>query len=190
MIRGIIFDCFGVLVGKGFGDVYAAAGGDPIKDNAFIDSMIIKGNRGEISDAVFEAIMAEKLGLSPAAFHAIALQEEQPNEPLFDYIRTELKPHYKIGLLSNAGTGVIENRISEKDRALFDVIVVSAEIGYQKPEPQAFQITIDRLGTTYDETIFIDDLAIFTEPAKLLGLHALQYKGLDLLKQQLQPLLK
>lgn len=190
MIRGIIFDCFGVLVGKGFGDVYAAAGGDPVKDNAFIDSMIIKGNSGAISDAVFEAVMAEKLGLSPAAFHAIALQEEQPNQPLFDYIRTELKPHYKIGLLSNAGTGVIENRISEKDRALFDAIVVSAEIGYQKPEKEAFQITVDRLGLKFDEAIFIDDLAIFTEPAARLGLHAIQYKSLLQLKADLTQILK
>jgi HAD superfamily hydrolase (TIGR01509 family) len=190
MIRGIIFDCFGVLVGKGFGDIYAVAGGDPVKDNAFIDSMIIKANSGAISDEIFETVMADRLGLTLGTFHDIVVHEEALNKSLIAYIRTELKPHYKIGLLSNASTGIIESRIPAEDRALFDAIVVSAETAYQKPDTEIFQMTIDKLGTTFEETIFIDDLAIFTKPATKLGMHGIQYKGLDLLKTQLEPLLK
>ncbi len=190
MIRGIIFDCFGVLVGKGFGDIYAVAGGDPVADNAFLDSMIMKANSGAISDGQFQVIMADRLGLPLPAFQDIVRREEALNTPLIEYIRARLKPHYKIGLLSNASTGVIEARIPAEDRALFDAIVVSAETNYQKPDREIFQLTVDKLGLRFDENVFIDDLPIFTEAASRLGLRTIQYKSLPLLKARLESLLQ
>jgi epoxide hydrolase-like predicted phosphatase len=189
MIRAIIFDCFGVLVGCGFWDVYRACGGDPVKDNAFILGMVNKANAGEISGAHFSTLMADKLGLALEQYDAVVTRQQQPNRPLLDYIRDELKPHYKLAIISNANTGELETRLAPEDLALFDTVIVSADVGFVKPDPQIFQLAADRLGITFNETVFVDDLERFTVPAEALGLHAIVYTGLDPLKQELATLL-
>jgi len=96
---------------------------------------------------------------------------------------------YKIGLLSNAGSGVIERRIPQRERDLFDAMVVSAEVGCQKPDRKIFQITAERLGVSFDEMVFIDDLEQFVEPAKDMGIQSILYKSAANLKIQLKMLL-
>lgn len=40
MIKAIIFDCFGVLVGTGLWNVYQQAGGDLAADREFIEDLV------------------------------------------------------------------------------------------------------------------------------------------------------
>ena len=186
MITAIKFDCFGVLVGSGFADVYQAAGGDPVKDAAFIDAMLDKANAGQISSADFNFIIADKLGLSVAAFREIARQQEQVNRPLLDYIRTELKPHYKLAIVSNANVGSLQRRLGAEQLAIFDAIIVSAEVGYIKPELEIFELAARRLGDVpFAQAVFVDDSPLYVAAAAALGLHALRYTGLETLKQAL-----
>jgi putative hydrolase of the HAD superfamily len=185
MIKAIIFDCFGVLVGKSFWDVYAIAGGDPIKDSDFIDKMIKQSSGGTITDEEFSKIIADRLGLPVETYRAIYDREEQPNMPLFNYIRTELKPKYKIAMLSNVNRGVIERKIPEELRKIFDELVISAEVGAQKPDPKIFELTVHRLGVDYDETVFIDDRQEYLNPAVQLGIRTIKYIDLDSFKPQL-----
>ncbi len=189
MIKAIIFDCFGVLVGKSYWDVWKLAGGDPVKDGEFIESMLNKANAGAISKDLFIATMSGKLGITPQAYQDIYNREEQPNQPLFDYIATELKPKYKIAILSNVNSGVIEGRIPANLRQLFDVIVVSADVDVQKPDPAIFELTANKLGVQLDETVFTDDQPRYVTPAIQLGMHGIVYSGFDGFKQQLKPLL-
>ena len=108
MIKAIVFDCFGVLVGKGFWGVYDAAGGDSVKDCDFIEWILRKANAGTISNEEFRASIANKIGIGVNDYHQVVEREEQPNLALFNYINAELKHKYKMALLSNANRGVIE----------------------------------------------------------------------------------
>lgn len=185
MIKAIIFDCFGVLVGKGFWATYEAAGGDPIKDEAFIHSMLDKANSGAISDRLFSVAMAEKLGMDVHEWEQVMFQEEVCDTQLFDYIKNELKPHYKIALLSNTNVGVVEQRIPAEYLGLFEVKVLSAEVGYMKPEPTIYKIAIDRLGIKPEEAVFVDDHERYVAAANDFGINSFVYKGLQHFKQDL-----
>ena len=189
MVKAIIFDCFGVLVGKSYWDIYVAAGGDAVTDHDFIESMLQKANSGAISNAVFSTIMAEKLGLSMAEYRQLIQREERPNYQLFEYIRTDLKPKYKIAMLSNVNCGVIERKIPPELRVLFDVEVLSAEAGVQKPDLRIYELTVDKLGVEYHEAVFTDDLPKYIAPAKELGMQTILYTGFDSFKTQLKGLL-
>lgn len=190
MIKAIIFDCFGVLVGKGFWDVYAAAGGDPIKDDAFIEGILQRESSGTISNEEFSSTIARQLGISVEEYREVVDREEQPNLPLFDYIRNELKPKYKIALVSNANRGVIERKIPADLRTVFDVEIISAEVGLQKPNPKIFEMVVRRLGVEYGETIFVDDLPKYLTPAAELGIKTIQYVEFKSFKSLLEELLK
>lgn len=189
MTKAIIFDCFGVIVGKGFWAVYDIAGGDSVKDAAFIDDILLQANSGAIKPEAFRAQVAAQLGITPEQWEKIVEREEQPNLPILEFIRDELKPQYKIGLLSNANKGTIERKIPAEWRAVFDDIIVSAEVGLVKPDPEIFRLSARNLGVRPDEAVFTDDLTEYLEGAEKTGMQTILYKNLEDFKRQLDIIL-
>ena len=185
MIKAIVFDCFGVLVGNGFWDVYDAAGGDSLKDSEFIENILKKANSGTISNEEFRASIAKKIGISTYDYQQVVEHEERPNLPLFKYIKSDLKSKYKIALLSNANRGVIERKIPSRLRALFDEEIISGEVGYLKPDKKIFELTSNRLSVDYEEMVFTDDLQRYLLPASELGMHTLLYAGFEKFRVEL-----
>ena len=99
------------------------------------------------------------------------------NNDLLAFFRS-LRPHYKIAILSNASSEVrawiAEAFHLERD---VDLIIISSEERYHKPQPEIFHIALDRLGVQPEEAIFIDDEARNIAPAQALGMHAVQFKN-------------
>lgn len=40
MVRAILFDCFGVVLGEGLWSIFVRAGGDLERDKAFLDDIV------------------------------------------------------------------------------------------------------------------------------------------------------
>ena len=59
---------------------------------------------------------------------------------------------------------------------MFDVVVISGEVGLRKPEPEIFTLTLDRLGLTAHECVFVDDLPHNVEAAVALGLVGIRHE--------------
>lgn len=55
---------------------------------------------------------------------------------------------------------------------MFDPICYSHEIGVNKPDPEAFRITLERLGADPEEVFFVDDVPENIEAARALGIGA------------------
>jgi putative hydrolase of the HAD superfamily len=189
MIKAIIFDCFGVLVGKGFEQTYRTAGGDPVRDRAFIENTLGQANLGLISDDEFRTSMARQAGIDPTGWKQAVKNAELLNTDLLDYI-TQLRTTYKTAILSNANRGVLERKIGEewlqKD---FDEVVVSAEVGIVKPDPRIYKIVVDRLNVAMNECLYIDDRESFVDAGRQLGMKGLLYKDFDQLKSDMSQLL-
>lgn len=189
MIKAIIFDCFGVLVGKGFEQTYRTAGGDPFSDRVFIERMLGKANLGLISDTEFRTSMARQVGISPTRWSQAVKSAELLNTDLLVYI-AKLHGAYKTAILSNANRGVLERKIGtqwlEKD---FDAVVVSAEVGIAKPDPRVYQLVIDRLAVAPSECLYIDDRESFLQVARQLGMSGLLYENIDQTKLAMSKLL-
>jgi len=105
-----------------------------------------------------------------------------------------LKGRYRLGLVSNVPHRAnIERHFEhgELDR-LFDTVVPSGEVGYEKPQPQIYQFAADQLGVQPDECLFVDDIGRFCEGAAATGMQTIlffhpQY-GLDELKKKVKEL--
>lgn len=189
MIKAIVFDCYGVLVGSSFWDIYHAAGGDIRKDEHFIDDMLARANGALISNDDFNRTIAKRLRITVGEWADYTQRMQQPNKVLLAYVREELKPHYKIGLLSNANKDSIERRMPAADLAMMDAVIVSGEVGYMKPDPEIFELTAQELGISYDEMVFIDDLEDYVDAAGTLGIHAIHYTSLERLRPRLAEIL-
>jgi putative hydrolase of the HAD superfamily len=64
---------------------------------------------------------------------------------------------YKIALLSNY-TSSLRQRIKNQGISnLFDVIIISGEVGSKKPDIKIFEALLEKLGNNGDELVFVDD---------------------------------
>jgi len=72
--------------------------------------------------------------------------------------------------------------------ALFDDIVVSAEIGLIKPDPRIYAYTERRCRLTPTNTLFIDDLEVNVAAARTAGWHAEQFVSPEGLRASLSQL--
>lgn len=185
MIRAIIFDCFGVLVGQGFNATYARAGGDPVKDRIFIKDLLGAASLGVVSRQHMLERICEQLGITPRAWLAAVRAMEQPDTELLTYIKQMLKPQYKVAILSNANVGVLQRKFSDAQLALFDAIVVSAEEGIVKPDPDIYHLAAERLGVEPTECLFTDDSAGHCQAAAAVGMTAIHYSHFRQFKEDL-----
>lgn len=177
MIRAIIFDCFGVLVGRGFAETYRLAGGDPLKDAQFIEDTLGQANLGLLPESEFHQAMSEKLGISEAEFHEAMTKAELPNQELLTYI-ARLHKTYKTAVLSNANIGVLERKIDpEVLRSTFDAIVISAEVGRVKPDPEIYELAAQKLGVQPADCVFIDDHGSYCQAAEAVGMRTILYRS-------------
>jgi putative hydrolase of the HAD superfamily len=138
--------------------------------------------RGECTDEEFEQLLAAELrhidgrpvladGLLARMFAAGALQAE-----MLDLVRSLRQAGLRTALLSNSwgtsGFAYPRDLIAE----LFDVVVISAEVGMRKPEEGIFRHTAALLGLEPQECVFIDDVEANVTAAQAVGLAALHHR--------------
>lgn len=175
MIKAVIFDCFGVL---------ATDGWLPFRDKYFGDKPELLEEARANNIRVDSGIMAYEDFVEWLAEGADVSQSEVrrhiegsvPNEALFEYIRDDLKPKYKIGMLSNAGANWLDTMFEPWQVALFDEVVLSYEVGAVKPQSVMYETAAIRLGVLPEETVFIDDIDVFVEAAKQYGMKGVHYR--------------
>jgi putative hydrolase of the HAD superfamily len=77
----------------------------------------------------------------------------------------------KLGVLSNASRGWTERLRARGVADLFDDVVVSADVGLAKPDPEVFRLAARRLGVEPAACLMIDDQPQHLESARGAGLH-------------------
>jgi putative hydrolase of the HAD superfamily len=63
-----------------------------------------------------------------------------------------------LGVVSNSEGRVEEALVAAGLRQYFDVVVDSALVGIEKPDPRIFQAALQALGVSPDETLYVGDL--------------------------------
>ena len=97
------------------------------------------------------------------------------NQGIVEIIQ-KYKSEYKIALISNYPPHLREKLQKQNLTNLFDEIIISSEVGYQKPEPEIFRLLCDKLNIMTSELIFIDDSKKSLEGAESIGYTTILYK--------------
>lgn len=96
---------------------------------------------------------------------------------LITFIRS-LRPAYKTGLLSNNFPSFRQKLKEEWLIAdVFDVIVISAEVGLLKPDERIYRLLLNQLQLAPHQCVFIDDFEHNLSGAKALGFHSIHFKS-------------
>lgn len=134
------------------------------------------------------AWMAQTAGVSlEQTRHQI--EHNVPDERLFAYIEQELKPRFKIGMLSNAGDNWLDEIFKPEQLALFDAVALSFETGHLKPSPEAYQAIAQKLGVELEACVFLDDQERYCTAAQDLGMRVVYYRDFEQGKQGLEAIL-
>ncbi len=186
-IKAIVFDCYGVLVGDGM----PAFIEEQVRDSETkrqiweADDAV---NRGEKTVLEFFEFLAKKVDMTVGQV-AQTLDVNHVNQRLVEYIARELKPSYKLAILSNISGDILDELIGKDNRALFDAETLSYKVGAVKPQPPIYEHCLRQLGVGAEESVFIDDKEHYCDGARRVGMRAIHYKNFDDFKQKLEEML-
>ncbi|MEO8606897.1 MAG: HAD family phosphatase [Chloroflexota bacterium] len=184
-IRAIVFDIGGVLEitpRLGIDEKWEAIWHlQPGELNKKLYDVWKGGSIGTITEAEVYKKIGEIMGLDEAEVNAFMDDTWREylgtlNVELLDYFRS-LHGRFKTGILSNSFVGA-----REREQALYhfdemtDVIVYSHEVGMQKPNPEIYKLTWEKLDIQPHEMIFLDDRDAAIDPANALGIHGIVFK--------------
>lgn len=102
----------------------------------------------------------------------------RPNDALIDYMRDLRERGYKLALCTNnvREWESLWRRMLPVDE-LFDVVVDSAFVGARKPEPEIYEVTLERLGLPAGATLLVDDIEINCDAARELGIRSVWFRS-------------
>lgn len=131
-----------------------------------------------------------KLDLDAAAIDELNLWDARmwtAQNPAMIAWQKQLKHHgLRTAILSNMGDTVLASIEREFDwLEQFDVLIWSYQHNMAKPDPAIYRLTLDRLGTRSEETLFIDDKQLNIDAARELGIVGLLFTTVDRLREQL-----
>ncbi|CRK59703.1 HAD-superfamily hydrolase subfamily IA, variant 3 [Alloactinosynnema sp. L-07] len=101
---------------------------------------------------------------------------------IVEVVRAARRSGLRTALLSNA-----DRRPLVPD--LFDVVVVSGEVGVAKPNKAVYDLVAERLGTTPDRCVFVDDIARYVRGAAAAGMTGVHHITVESTVDELEILL-
>lgn len=189
MIRAVIFDCFGVVIGDALSAMKTDLDTTDPQAVARIRSLLDQANTGQITADQSSKQIAEIFGMAYGDYRSELATHEVKDVELLRYI-ADLRKHYKTAMLSNIPKHSLSRRFTDEELAhYFDVVVASGEIGYAKPEARAYEIVAERLGVRLEECVFTDDRMPYCDGAQMVGMHTILYESFEQFRTQLDRLL-
>jgi epoxide hydrolase-like predicted phosphatase len=131
---------------------------------------------GRMEEQEFERRFAERLGLQDAADLIDSMfRGMKPCEPMVAAVGAARAEGVRTGLVSNSWS------TSHYDRSmltkLFDAVVISAEVGLHKPQPEIYLLASKRLTVEPERCVFVDDLRENCAGAEAVGMTAILHRN-------------
>ena len=140
----------------------------------------------------FWSAIGPELGLTSRqtieAFQHRYRADESINTAVLRLMR-RLYGRYQLAVLSNNPPGLNQWLAEWRILELFEEVFCSGDEGLIKPDPAAYEITLNRLGVSPDETVFIDDTAGHVDAARKLGIRGILFTTAAKLAADLNQLL-
>jgi epoxide hydrolase-like predicted phosphatase len=133
---------------------------------------------GRVPQREFEVMLANQLGLPADGLVEAIISGLRPRTEILDLAATARMAGVATAVLSNSWGGGGYDVYTGFDLAgLFDVVVISDEVGLRKPEPEIYELTAAKLGVRPEECVFVDDTKRNLVTAEELGMATVHFTG-------------
>ncbi len=185
-MKGLLVDFGGVLTTNVFELFRSGCAAEGLDPDAFVN--LFRDHEGEargalrevetggISEAEFEAAIGRLLGVAePGGLVNRLFAGMRPDLPMVEAVRRAKAAGIRTGLISNS---IGEGRYDRSGfPELFDGVVISAEEGIHKPQPEIYRLGCERVGLPPEECVFVDDLRENCDGAEAVGMTAILHRG-------------
>jgi putative hydrolase of the HAD superfamily len=149
--------------------------------------------KGELSDEEFlkETVFFKERNFTPADFiRAVRAQSKWlPGGARNVITALRQRNSVKMAMLNNESGSLNDFRIATFGLTeFFDAFFCSAYVGMRKPDPRMFRAGAAMLHFEPEECAFVDDRENNCAAAAEVGMHAIQYKGEEALREALSSL--
>jgi epoxide hydrolase-like predicted phosphatase len=139
--------------------------------------------KGNMSEEEFLRRIGGELGRELSSMRETYFANLHPNEAMISYLRGLRGDGLRLGLLTNnvrEWEPLWRAKLPDVDE-LFEVIVDSAFVGMRKPEPEIYELTVERMGggLRAEECLFLDDIEVNCDAARALGMTAVRFHDND-----------
>jgi epoxide hydrolase-like predicted phosphatase len=192
-LDALLIDWGGVLTTSMMGsfDAFSAREGLPehavrraFRDDPAARDALIELECGRIDIATFEARLAAALHVPEKDLARRLTADVQPDHAMRAAVREFHDQGIRTALVSNSW-----RNDDYDDLDLFDVVVLSSDLGIRKPDPEIYAVALERLAVTADRCVFVDDLGGNLKPAKALGMTTIRHDATFATIAQLKRLL-
>jgi putative hydrolase of the HAD superfamily len=141
---------------------------------------------GRMTEARFLALMGQQLSaqlgreVTLQGFGERYFEHLHPNKRMIEFMRTLREHGYRLAICTN-NVREWEHRWRAKLPVdeIFAVVVDSAFVGTRKPEPQIYQLTLERLGVAPQSALLVDDLELNCDAARELGIETVWFRSTE-----------
>jgi putative hydrolase of the HAD superfamily len=150
-------------------------------------------DRGDITSDAYWSQFAKDAGKSVTAAQLRDLAAKDVamwsslNPAMVGWLEDLSKAGIKTAVLSNMHADMAEYaRQNFKWLSSLTCVTLSAEIRSIKPAPEIYEHCLQGLKVEAQEALFIDDREVNVQAARAMGLHAIVFKSIDQLREELQ----
>jgi len=194
-IESVIFDWGGVLTddpAPGLVQYCAAALG--VSEEQYTEAygkFEVDFRKGAISEDSFWAQLCGELNVPkpaiPSLWGAAFAAVYKPKEDMFSLVSLLRNNGYKTALLSNTEIPAMQY-FYQQQYDMFDVLIFSCWEGLKKPERKIYELTLERLDSRANQSVFIDDKSRCIKGAQEVGLNAILFQSVSRTKEKLASL--
>ena len=197
-LRAVFFDFGGVIqrteyqaprqqLAQRFGMEY-----EDIDKLVFNSPSAVKATVGEISEKAHWEAIAQRLKIKNDEIEKVESEffaGDMVDLSILQYLQS-LRPRYKVGMISNAWSGMREYLVRQKIDSAFDTLTISAEVGEAKPDAKIYLLALEQAQVKASEAVFVDDVAKNIEACEKVGMKGILFKDPNESMKQLKKLLK
>ncbi|MCB9113142.1 MAG: HAD family phosphatase [Anaerolineales bacterium] len=196
--RAVFFDFGGVIqrteyqaprqqLAQRFGMEY-----EDIDKLVFNSPSAVKATVGEVSEKAHWKAIAQRLKIKGDEIEKVESEffaGDMVDLSILQYLQS-LRPRYKVGMISNAWSGMREYLVRQKIDTAFDTLTISAEVGEAKPDAKIYLLALEQAQVKASEAVFVDDVAKNIEACEKVGMKGILFKDPNESMKQLKKLLK
>jgi len=179
-IDTVFFDWGGVIAddpGDGFLKLLLKdLGASDMQVEEIYEKYMFSFMKGEISENQYWEVLRQKYGLT---VHDTISHEFKKwdglvkNDSILALVEKIKHQGIKVAVFSNVIEPTYNVLEQAGDYAGFDAVIASCKVGTAKPEKQIYELALQKLNTTAEQSLFIDDKQKNLDPADETGFHTI-----------------
>jgi putative hydrolase of the HAD superfamily len=185
-ITTLFLDIGGVLLSNGWGHESRKAAADFFKlnyndmqDRHKLTMVTYEEGKLTLSEYLNRIVFYQKRPFTLSQFREFMFAQTTPYLEMIEFIQ-QLKEKYqlKIAVVNNEARELNEYRIKKfKLNKFVDFFISSCFVHFRKPDADIFRIALDIAQVPAEHVVYIEDMQMFVEVARDLGIRGIRHKN-------------